>query len=94
VGAGMVGLMSLTELFGPHTTTNAEAALHHMTRGEFRSEWWLGQLLVVVVPVVTAIAVLNGGDVVVGALGGMAAMVGVFLSDDAFVRAGQSVPLS
>jgi Fe-S-cluster-containing dehydrogenase component/formate-dependent nitrite reductase membrane component NrfD len=94
VGAGMVGLMSLTELFGPHTTTNAEAALHHMTRGEFRNEWWLGQLLVVVVPLAAAIAVLNGADVAVGAVGGISAMIGAFLADDAFVKAGQSVPLS
>jgi hypothetical protein len=48
----------------------------------------------VVVPVVPAIAVLAGGTVWFGALGGVAGMVGIWLVDDAFVKAGQSVPLS
>ena len=94
IGAAVVGLMSLTELFGSHTTTNAEAAMHHMTRGEFAFQWWLGQVLIVVIPLVAASAVLVGVDVWVGAIGGVAAMAGVFLADDAFVKAGQSVPLS
>ncbi|MGB8360489.1 MAG: 4Fe-4S dicluster domain-containing protein [Acidimicrobiia bacterium] len=94
VGAGALGLMSLTELFGSHTTTNADAAMHHMTRGEFKTEWWLGQLFAVVVPLAAAMAVLGGAEAVFGAVGGIVAMVGVFMADDAFVKAGQSVPLS
>jgi hypothetical protein len=86
-GAVLVGLMSMTELLGSHTTTNAEAAMHHMIRGEFATQWWLGQFLLVVVPIV---AIATGFD----AMGGIGAMAGVFLADDAFVKAGQSVPLS
>ena len=94
IGATMVGLMSLTELFASHTTTNAAAAMHHMTKGEFATRWWLGQFLAVVVPSASAALVIGGAPVVIGALGGVAAMAGVFLADDAFVEAGQSVPLS
>ena len=90
----MVGVISLTELFSSHTTTNATAAMHHMTRGEYATEWWIGQLLAVVVPVLSAALVIGGASVALGALGGIAAMAGVFLADDAFVKAGQSVPLS
>ncbi len=94
IGAAMVGSMSLTELFASHSTTNAAAAMHHMTKGEYAREWWLGQFLVVVVPISAAALVLSGASAAVGALGGVAAMAGVFLADDAFVKAGQSVPLS
>jgi hypothetical protein len=65
-----------------------------MTRGAFATEWWRGQLLAVVVPILAAILVLNGGSSITGIAGALAAMAGVFLADDAFVKAGQSVPLS
>jgi hypothetical protein len=94
IGAAMVGLMSLTELFASHATTNAEAAMHHMTRGEFATRWWLGQFLVVVVPIAAGALALSGASAAIGAIGGVAAMAGIYLADDAFVNAGQSVPLS
>ena len=94
VGAVVVGLMTLTELIGSHPTTNAEAGFHHMTRGEFASRWWRGQFLAVAVPIVAGALVLAGGTILTGVVGGIAAMIGVFLVDDAFVKAGQSVPLS
>ena len=65
-----------------------------MTKGEFATRWWLGQLLVVVVPIVAAAAVLSGVSTWFGILGALSAMTGLFLADDAFVKAGQSVPLS
>ena len=65
-----------------------------MTRGEFAVEWWRGQFLLIVVPLVAAVLVLSGGNLLTGAVGGLSAMIGVFLADDAFVKAGQSVPLS
>ena len=94
LGSAVVGTTALGDLFRTHKTTNAEAALHHMTKGEFAFEWWLGHGLAVVVPIVTAAVVIGGGATVVGAVGGVAAMAGVFLADNAFVKAGQSVPLS
>jgi hypothetical protein len=94
VGALIVGLMTLTELMGSHPTTNAGAAFHHMTKGEFSGQWWRGQFLLVPVPILAGLLVVAGGTVITGVAGGIAAMVGVFLADDAFVKAGQSVPLS
>lgn len=94
LGASLVGVMTLTEFLGSHPTNNARAAFDHMTRGAFAGEWRRGQALVVVAPILTGLLVVSGSPVVVGAAGGVAAMVGVFLADHAFVKAGQSVPLS
>jgi Fe-S-cluster-containing dehydrogenase component len=94
IGAVAVGVLAIVELASKHPTRNAEEGFHHLTRGAFSTEWWSGLALTVVVPVVLAIAVLAGGTVWFGALGGVAGMVGIWLVDDAFVKAGQSVPLS
>ncbi len=93
-GAVLFGLMTITELMSSHPTTNAAAAFHHMTRGEFAGGWWRGQFLAVALPILAGALVLAGGTVITGVAGGIAAMAGVFLVDDAFVKAGQSVPLS
>ena len=94
IGAGIVGLMTATEALSTHPTTNAENAFHHMTKGQYAREWWVGQLLIVAIPLLASALALTGSPIIVGALGAVAAMVGVFLADDAFVRAGQSAPLS
>jgi hypothetical protein len=94
VGSAIVGVVTLIELMGSHPTMNAKAGFHHMTRGEYATEWWRGQLLVVVVPIITAVLILNGGTLLTGTAGALAAMAGLFWADDAFVKAGQSVPLS
>jgi hypothetical protein len=94
IGSAVIGLVTLAELMGSHPTTNARAGFHHMTKGEFATEWWRGQLLAVVVPMLAAILILTGGSALTGVAGALAAMAGIFLADDAFVKAGQSVPLS
>lgn len=93
-GAAISGLVTITELMASHPTTNAAAAFHHMTKGRFAGEWWRGQFLLVAIPIIAGIAGLLGGHALVGVAGGVAAMTGVFLADDAFVKSGQSVPLS
>jgi Fe-S-cluster-containing dehydrogenase component len=94
-GAIALGLVALGELTAHHPTRNIEIAMHHMTRGVFSSQWWVGgQLLGVVVPVAAGIAVIAGGPTFLAALGGIAAAAGIYFADDAFVKAGQSVPLS
>ncbi len=69
--------------------------MHHMTRGVFSRQWWFGgQLLGVVVPIAFGVGTLSGSPQWVAAAGGVAAAAGIYLADDAFVKAGQSVPLS
>jgi hypothetical protein len=66
-----------------------------MTTGRFATEWlYGGQLLGVVSPLLFGIVTLGTGAVVWGVIGGVAAMAGIWFSDDALVKAGQAVPLS
>ncbi len=94
IGAAALGLLAAGEIASRHPTANIAAAMHHMTRGRYAGEYWLGLVASVVLPLVAGVVVLAGGPTIVGALGGLAASVGIWLVDDAFVRAGQSVPLS
>ncbi len=97
LGAAALGLIGLVEIVAPHATANHAAARRHLTRGAYAKEWWWGgQVVGVVLPLVLGSLFLAGtGDFgwLVG-LGGLAAMVGIWCADDAYVRAGQSVPLS
>ncbi len=91
-GALGVAAFGLGDAFSAHSTRNVADAVHHMVRGRWRWQWWLGIDLVVVAAVGGALVGPVG--VWVGALGGLAAAAGAFLLDDAMVKAGQSVPLS
>ena len=95
IGGGLaLGLIAALEIMSKHPTRNIAEAVHHMTHGAFATEWWFGVVLATVAPAALGLAVLGGSPVWVGATGGLAAMIGVWLMDDAFVKAGQSVPLS
>jgi hypothetical protein len=73
-----------------------------MTRGRYRGRfWWLGVAAGMVVPLALAVAVLvladdptGAGATATAALAGLAAIAGLAGYEDAFVRAGQAVPLS
>jgi hypothetical protein len=94
-GAAALGLIALAELISRHPTRNITEAVHHMTKGRYATEWWVGgQLVGVVLPIVGAAIFLAGGSLGYAGLGGLAAMAGIWFADDAFVKAGQSVPLS
>jgi hypothetical protein len=93
-GAAALGLIALAELTSKHATRNISDAVHHLTRGAFARRWWLGGVaLGVAVPMVLGTLALRDVSVL-GGIGGLAAMAGIWFSDDAFVKAGQSVPLS
>ncbi|MFV1970106.1 MAG: 4Fe-4S dicluster domain-containing protein [Acidimicrobiia bacterium] len=72
----------------------ADLAFHHMTQGEFATRYRAGLVMAIVLPALAGVAVLSGAPVIFGAIGGLSAMIGVWLLDDAFVQAGQSVPLT
>jgi hypothetical protein len=67
-----------------------------MTRGEHAVAFWaLGVGVGMVVPLALAIIGLVGVDAVaVTVAAGVAALAGLYPYEDAFVRAGQAVPLS
>ena len=94
-GAAALALIALAELASHHPTRNIRAAMHHMTRGRFAREWWVGgQLVGVVAPIVLGAVGLATGQDLFSIVGGLGAMAGIWFADDALVRAGQAVPLS
>ena len=96
-GAAGLALVAVLELVGRHPTPNHAAGMYHLTRGAYARQWWIGgQVVGVLVPLVLGGAFLLGADTSlwVAQLGGLATLVGIWFADDAFVRAGQSVPLS
>ena len=96
-GAAALAVVAAIELFSRHPTANHAAGMHHLTRGAHAKEWWLGgQVVGVLAPLVLGAAFLAdpGGPFWLSQVGGLAALIGIWFADDAFVRAGQSVPLS
>lgn len=95
IGVIALGVIALMEYFGHHRTNNARAGAHHLTRGRFAPEWLLGgQAVGVVAPLLLGGIALATGGATIAALGGIAAMAGIWFADDALVKAGQAVPLS
>ena len=75
---------------------HVELAVHAMVRGEYKNRFRIGVILGMVVPILLvgiALAFDTSGAAL-PALGAVAALFGMFAYEDAFVRAGQSVPLS
>jgi Fe-S-cluster-containing dehydrogenase component/formate-dependent nitrite reductase membrane component NrfD len=94
-GAVTLGAVAAVELTSHHPTRNIQHAMHHLTGGVFARQWWLGgQTLGVAVPILLGGGFLAGAPLWLAALGGVSAMAGIWFADDAFVKAGQSVPLS
>ena len=79
-----------------HGSRHVELAVHNMVKGEHASLFWGGLVIGCFVPLAIVIVglALDSSSAVVGAFAGFLALVGMFLSETAFVRSGQSVPLS
>jgi ribulose 1,5-bisphosphate synthetase/thiazole synthase len=65
-----------------------------MTRGAYRHRFWFGVVVGMVAAGALALIAAVNGDVRLGAIAGALALAGLAAYEDAFVRAGQSVPLS
>jgi formate-dependent nitrite reductase membrane component NrfD len=90
-GAAIVGV----DTFRKHPTQQAERAAKNLWRDLYARPFWIGGVLVgLVVPAALAAAFLVAGGTALLALAGALAMVGLWFYEDAWVRAGQSVPLS
>jgi Ni/Fe-hydrogenase subunit HybB-like protein len=90
-----VGLLTMTELWST-AGRHVELAIAEMTRGRQATRFWAGGIaLGVAAPaVLLAIAVATGSGAALPAIAGVLAVAGLFWYEDAFVRAGQAVPLS
>ena len=96
---GVVAVLALSwmEASGSHSR-HVEIAVHNMVSGKHSSLFWTGIIFGAILPLVLGIVTLAVSSataaVSVGAIAGIFALIGMFLSETAFVRAGQSVPLS
>lgn len=95
-GVAGIAVLTFAELTA-HATAHVELAVAAMTRGEYAARFWLGGVLLgLAVPAASIVVALATGSagVALGAVASVAALVGQAAYEDAFVRAGQSVPLS
>ncbi len=95
-GIGALALLIASELWSKGSR-HVELATLEMTRGAYATEfWWGGVAVGLVVPAVllTASLAIDDASPSVAAAAGVAGLIGLFTYEDAYVRAGQSVPLS
>jgi len=95
------GLVALGSFIALETLTASERhvqmALSTLTRGRYRFQFWVGAVAIgLVLPLALVIVQIAAGldGSALPALAGIAAAVGLVAYEDAFIRAGQSVPLS
>ncbi|HEX2501475.1 MAG TPA: 4Fe-4S dicluster domain-containing protein [Methylomirabilota bacterium] len=91
VGLGLGFLLVLAECYTPHPNTDAGAAARIITEGRLSRLFWGG---VVAVGTVIPALLLIPASGAAAALAGLLALVGLYLWEDCWVRAGQAVPLS
>ena len=82
-----------------HGSRHVELAVHEMVKGKHGSLFWGGIIFGAIIPLVIGIVCVSvvaapAVTVGLGVIAGLFALIGMFLSETAFVRAGQSVPLS
>lgn len=92
--AGSASLIAL-DTFGRHPTRQAARAAHNLYRDLFARRFWLGGVLLgLVAPAALGVVFLAVGATGLLAAAGACAIAGLWFYEDAWVRAGQSVPLS
>jgi formate-dependent nitrite reductase membrane component NrfD/ferredoxin len=77
-----------------HATVSVEVATAMMTKGKYRGRFWTGVVVGMVAAGGVALAAALADNTTIGAIAAVLALVGLAAYEDAFVRAGQSVPLS
>ena len=91
LGLGLNFLLALAECYTPHASTDASAAARVITRGSLSGVFWGGVIAGgTLVPALLLIPASGAA----AALAGLLALVGLYLWEDCWVRAGQAVPLS
>jgi Ni/Fe-hydrogenase subunit HybB-like protein len=90
-GLGVNLLLALAERVTPHPNADAAAAARLITDGPWRVPFWGGA---VVAGTLLPAALLLTAAPLPAALAALLALLGLYLYDDCWVKAGQAVPLS
>jgi Fe-S-cluster-containing dehydrogenase component/formate-dependent nitrite reductase membrane component NrfD len=89
------GLLLGLELFSRHPVHDVALAARLITRGAYRRHFWAGVAGAgVVLPIVLVLVAASWDSIAVSALAALLALAGLWLWEDLWVKAGQSVPLS
>jgi Fe-S-cluster-containing dehydrogenase component/formate-dependent nitrite reductase membrane component NrfD len=93
LGAGLVGhaVLVASEIFTPHQTEDAEEAAARITRGEFRSAFWVGGVAVGILAPLVALAF---GSSALAAVAGVLALAGLFAFEYCWITAPQTISLA
>ena len=87
-------LMVWGEVSLTHPTSHARLAVWEMVRGRYKTEFWTGMVLSLVGGLLPLLTELNVLDISLGVGGAPLALIGLALFENAYVQAGQSVPLA
>jgi Fe-S-cluster-containing dehydrogenase component/formate-dependent nitrite reductase membrane component NrfD len=87
-------LMIWGEVSLTHPTAHARLAIWEMVRGRYKSDFWIGTTLSILGGALPCLALFGVVSAGIGVAGAPLALVGLMLFENAYVQAGQSVPLA
>jgi formate-dependent nitrite reductase membrane component NrfD/ferredoxin len=87
-------LMIWGEVSLTHPTAHARLAIWEMVQGRYKSDFWIGTALSILGGLLPLLALLGSVSGAIGVAGAPLALVGMMLYENAYVQAGQSVPLA
>jgi Fe-S-cluster-containing dehydrogenase component/formate-dependent nitrite reductase membrane component NrfD len=87
-------LMIWGEVSLTHPTAHARLAIWEMAYGRYKSDFWIGTTLSILGGMLPGLAIIELVSTPVGVAGAPLALVGLMLYENAYVQAGQSVPLA
>jgi len=87
-------LMIWGEVSLTHPTAHARLAIWEMVRGRYKSDFWIGTALSFAGGLIPALALFGVISVSLAVAGAPLALIGLMLYENAYVQAGQSVPLA
>jgi len=88
-------LMVWGEVSLTHPTAHARLAIYEMVHGRYRRDFWIGTILSAIGALLFVLALLNDISIATGGgIGAPLALIGMMLYENAYVQAGQSVPLA
>jgi Fe-S-cluster-containing dehydrogenase component/formate-dependent nitrite reductase membrane component NrfD len=95
---GIASIVHLLMIWGEvsltHPTAHARLAIWEMVKGRYKNDFWIGIALSLFGGLLPLLAVLGVLSVPIGVGGVPLALIGLMLFENAYVQAGQSVPLA
>ena len=87
-------LMVWGEVSLTHPTAHARLAIWEMVKGRYKNDFWTGTILSLLGGLLPLLSALGVFSVSIGVAGAPLALMGLMLFENAYVQAGQSVPLA